>query len=495
MKKTRIAAFLLAALTLIPAVMTSCGGDDTAATDTKANDDTASVTEAVTEPADALEARKLVDDGVETKDFGGIPFRIVTSDGQTGYYWLEAETGDVVDDAIFRRNSRVEERFNIDLEVVYDDSYAETTKHITSIVSAGDDAIDLVAMHVVEAGKLAINDMFINWYDVPSIDFSKPWWSESTARDLTYNGVAPLAIGDFIVTAMSGTYCTYYNKSLAADYDLPDMYEVVRNGKWTFDYVVEISKGIYSDLNASGSADAEDLYGYTSDARSNMDAYLWAFNNPVFTREGDKLVYSYKSAKINDIVAKLVGTFTSYEGISTDFSGGWNYSINLFGQSRSVFANGTVGASLWATADLDDDMGFLPYPKWDEAQDQYYTMVDGSHQALAVPTTAGNLDMIGAVTEVLNAESWKLVSPAYYDVALKVKATRDMESVEMLDLIVNSRIFDFGYVYDGWDGPCFMLEHLVQQKNTNFESEYAKEEKTITKQYEKVIEYFENYGA
>ena len=83
MKKTRIAAFLLAALTLIPAVMTSCGGDDTTTTDTKA-DDTASVTEAVTEPVDALEARKLVDDEVETKDFGGAPFRIVTSDNQTG---------------------------------------------------------------------------------------------------------------------------------------------------------------------------------------------------------------------------------------------------------------------------------------------------------------------------------------------------------------------------------------------------------------------------
>ncbi|MBQ7982765.1 MAG: hypothetical protein IJ302_04295, partial [Clostridia bacterium] len=279
------------------------------------------------------------------------------------------------------------------------------------------------------------------------------------------------------------------------DYDLPDMYTVVNDGDWTFDYLIETTKGIYSDLNANGTADAEDLYGYTSDCRSNMDTFLWAFNNPVFTREGDKLVYSYKSNRINDIVAKLVNTFTSYEGISTDYTGGWNYSINSFSESRSVFANGTIGASTWATADLEDDMGFLPYPKWDDNQDRYYTMVDGSHQALAVPTTASNLEMIGAVVEVLNAESYKLVTPAYYDVALKVKATRDMESVEMLDLIVNSRIFDFGYVYDGWDGPCFFLENLVSQKNTNFESFYAKEEKIITDHYNKVIEYFENYGG
>ena len=492
MKNTRIAAFLLAALTLVPAVMTSCGGDSTTTTDTQATDSDV-VTEAVTEPVDALEARKLVDDGVETKDFGGDSFRIVTSDGQTGYYWLEAETGDVVDDAIFRRNSRVQERFNINLEVVYDAGYSDTSKHINSIVSAGDDAIDLVAMHVVEAGKLAINDVFQNWYDIPQIDFSKPWWSVSTTRDLSYDGFAPLAIGDFIVTATSGTYCTFYNKSLAADYDLPNMYDVVNEGKWTFDYIVSVAKDIYSDLNANGEADSEDLYGYASCGRSAMDAFLWAFNNPVFTREGDKLVYSYKSAKINDIVEKLVNTFSSYQGISTDFTGGWNYGMNAFSQSHAVFATGNIGASLWATADLDDDMGFLPYPKWDEAQEEYYTMVDGSHQALAVPTTATKMDMIGAVTEVLNAESWKLVTPAYYDVALKVKATRDMESVAMLDLIVNSRIFDFGYVYDGWEGPCFLLENLVRAKNTNFESEYAKKEKTINKRYETVIDFFENY--
>ena len=120
-------------------------------------------------------------------------------------------------------------------------------------------------------------------------------------------------------------------------------------------------------------------------------------------------------------------------------------------------------------------------------------MVDGSHQALAVPVTSNNIEMIGAVTEVLNAESWKLVTPAYYDVALKVKATRDMESVEMLDQIFNSRIFDFGYVYDGWGGPSFLIENLVRAKKTDFESEYAKKEKGILKQYEKVIDWFENY--
>ena len=135
----------------------------------------------------------------------------------------------------------------------------------------------------------------------------------------------------------------------------------------------------------------------------------------------------------------------------------------------------------------------MPCPKWDEAQEEYHTLVDGSHQALAVPTTVVNTDMVGAVTEVLNAESWKTVIPAYYDVALKVKATRDNESVEMIDMVANSRKFDFGYIYDGWEGASFILSGLISSKDTDFESTYAKKEKAIVKHYEEVIEFFENY--
>jgi hypothetical protein len=494
MNKTRIAAFLLAALTLVPAVMTSCGGDTPSTSDdTKAPEATEAVTEAATEPVDMLEARLSVDDGVETKDYNGAPFRIVTSDNQTKWYWVEAETGSVVDDEIFRRNSKVEERFNVKMEVTLDKGYADTSRHVSNTIKAADDSIELVAMHAIECALLAIKGNFLNWYDVPSINFEQPWWADSTIEDLSYEGVAPVAIGDFVMTAMASTYCTFYNKTLAANYDLPNMYDVVKEGKWTIDYITSIAKDIYQDLNGNNEVDSEDFFGYASDTRSAMDAYLWAFDNPIFTRDGDKPVYSYKTEKINNIVSKLVNTFTAYNGISGGFEASWNYGRDLFMVSRVVFATGVLNHSIANMADMTDEIGFLPYPKWDEAQKEYHTLVDGSHQALAVPTTVADPAMIGAVTEVLNAESWKTVIPAYYDVALKVKATRDLESVEMIDLVVNSRKFDFGYIYDGWAGPSFILSGLVQAKNSDFESTYAKKEKGIDKHYTKVIEWFENY--
>ena len=56
----------------------------------------------------------------------------------------------------------------------------------------------------------------------------------------------------------------------------PDLYEVVNNGQWTIDKIVELTKDIYRDLNNNGKVDTtEDLFGYLSDPYSNLNAYSY----------------------------------------------------------------------------------------------------------------------------------------------------------------------------------------------------------------------------
>jgi len=120
-------------------------------------------------------------------------------------------------------------------------------------------------------------------------------------------------------------------------------------------------------------------------------------------------------------------------------------------------------------------------------------MADGSHEVLSVPLTATDPDFIGTITEAMNAESYKTVVPAYYDTALKVKGARDEESVAMLDLIVNSRVFDFGYVYDGWAGCSFFLTNIINDPTLKLASYWESNEKAVTGHYNDVIDFFENY--
>jgi hypothetical protein len=104
--------------------------------------------------------------------------------------------------------------------------------------------------------------------------------------------------------------------------------------------------------------------------------------------------------------------------------------------------------------------------------------------------------MVGAVVHALGAYSWKNVIPNYYDIALKVKGTRDDESVAILDMILNSRVIDFAYLYDAWQGYVFTFQTFTYKNNKQeFASMYESKLKAATKNYEKVLSLFLDYGA
>ena len=84
--------------------------------------------------------------------------------------------------------------------------------------------------------------------------------TEHARKDLTYNGKAFFAVGDFSLTSIGRTFSIYYDKVYAESYQLPDMYQLVRDGKWTIDKLSELTKDVYTDLNNDGKRDFEDFY-------------------------------------------------------------------------------------------------------------------------------------------------------------------------------------------------------------------------------------------
>ncbi len=137
----------------------------------------------------------------------------------------------------------------------------------------------------------------------------------------------------------------------------------------------------------------------------------------------------------------------------------------------------------------------MPYPKWDENQQNYHTMADGFHTALAIPKTCRDTDFVGRIVEALSAESWKTVTPTFYEIALKTRYLRDSESKEVLDIIIDGRVFDFGYVYDGFQGYSFTIQRMMQSKNNNFTSEYNRLYSGARLQYKMVIKAFDKMAS
>ena len=133
------------------------------------------------------------------------------------------------------------------------------------------------------------------------------------------------------------------------------------------------------------------------------------------------------------------------------------------------------------------EYGVLPLPKYDEAQSNYYTLVDGGADILTVPTTAQNLEMIGAAVEIMSAYSYNYLVPTYIDIGLEQKGTRDEESVQMLHLILDSRVMDFGYLYDTANGWCMQLDEIMKNKS-KAASVIEARKKAIDRYYVKLLD-------
>jgi hypothetical protein len=99
--------------------------------------------------------------------------------------------------------------------------------------------------------------------------------------------------------------------------------------------------------------------------------------------------------------------------------------------------------------DMKDQYGALPVPKYDEDQEGYYNVPQNACSLVVVcaDILAEKQDMLGATLELMAAESYRQVSPKYYEVCLKSKYSADVEDARMYDLILAGNRLDFGYIF------------------------------------------------
>ncbi len=499
--KNRIIAFLLAgmlAATSFTAVSCSesAENNDKTGTEAPAAQTPGVETEApAAEPDDPFASRAAEQDNLPERDFGGRDFIVVGSDeeGFGVYIATEELNGEGVNDAIYNRNAAVEERFNA--KTVYSGvaSYGDLSNQIAKAVKAADNqSFDLIQYHVVSSSGSAMKGYYHNWYDIPNVDFSRSWWSPSNVEDLTIAGKCFLAMGDFALSTVGRSYVMLYDRDQAKNYQLEDFYTVVKEGRWTVDALRNVCSQVYTDANGDGVENEGDYYGLGTDLYSNLNTYYWSTGNLIFSRgDSGELEFHYYSEHLVDAFDKCWDLINQTPGIYT--KGEHKAGMKLFSEYGCLTCNAYLDGTISFLADFEHDYGVIPYPKFDEAQEQYRTMVDGNHEAMSILITevGDDLDFIGVMCEVLCAESYKYVMPAYFDVCLKQRYAASPNDAEMMDLCVNARVFDMGYVYDNWNGASFWFQDLLANAaHTDLASYYSKKAKVVEKYYGKVVKLF-----
>lgn len=491
--RMRIYAALLAILILAGSVF-SCSDTGMESPAEQTTGETAPVTEAVS--TSELEGRKLIPDNLPETDFEGRDFRIYTRESYLYEVYTEEEDGEIINDALFARNRSVEERFNTSIKAVTtaEDSNASINS-LVKAVSAGDNAYDLSSTIVYTSGAVITNGIYLNILSVPYIDLSREWWINGINDKFRIEDSVYTVVGDMCISTLRLTYAIYYNKRLGKNYMMPDLYQEVRDNKWTIDRMIALTTDVYSDINGDGIRDSGDEYGFAGETATNLDVYTFAFDIPIISRGDTGLpVLALNTPKTLEAVDKINTLYWSTGGSYICEQGEWGNEIGMFKNGSAMFATTWLGQMFGTFREMDDDYGVLPYPKWDESQEKYLTGSMDNYSVLGIPKTATDVEFVGIITEALNSESYKQLFPVYFEQALQTKYARDEGTIEMLEILMEGRNFDMVTLFSSQiSGMPWLIRELVAKKSTDFASSYAKNETAAQNGLDKVIEaYLEN---
>ena len=430
---------------------TACAGNNTPSS---GNDTTPQVTD--TQSADTtpeepvttrLEPNLPTDITFEGEDFNYMHW-VVTHWGKNNSRDLvsEAENGETINDAVFRRNSLISERYGVKFSVVYEE-YGNIGTVYSKLIRSDDHTYDVIFPRTVDSGSLVTEGLYYDLTQIPHLDFSQPWWDQSSVKDLSINNRLYMVASDLTIIDKDATAAFIFNKKMAEDYNLPDIYQVVSDGNWTLDTLVEYSKGVSGDINGDSVIDENDRYGIIG----QLDFSTAAFNGSgarFAQKDSDDLPYDSFYTERNVAVCQKILEIMYNEELF------FNCHLEPDVGPNEMFAN-NQGLFKWIRLEdvtylreFDTDFGIIPTPKYNAEQENYYSTVSVHNSGLiTVPSNHNNLDKVGIVLEALSAESKYILQPAYYDVSLKTKAARDEESSAMLDLIIGNRVFDVGDMY------------------------------------------------
>lgn len=400
----------------------------------------------------------------------------------------DAENGETVNDAIYRRNLATEEKFGVTVNEVSTTSVAADTR---KAVSSGDVSYDVALMTMGDAFALTLENAAVEYAKIPYIDTEKPWWVKNSMTDMSIANRVYFGISLFDTSHYDGVRSLFFNKPMITDYSLTSPYEYVEKDEWTVENFLSLGVAVGKDLDGDGQWGADDQYGYTTWYSIGGQTLMTGMNGKLsMSKDEDDLPYfALNSEYYIERLEKLTDIFNGHDGFNNpkgDSSN--NGGVEAFKAGRVFYYNECLGnAQKLRTMDLD--FGIIPAPKYNEAQESYYNL-GGNPYFMLVPVTNADLERTGVILESLAYESMSTVSTAFYDIMLNGKVTRDDTSGEMLDIVFSTLSY--------WHpvASSYVNDTLIKRawdNKTDFASYFTSVEKKIQSEIDKAVEtYHEN---
>lgn len=495
-KAIRFASALLAALTAAMS-FAACGaesGSETPADTTAAGAVIEETTAEITTSATAVPA---------DTDFGGQTINVLNCtyfSTDSYYFGAQEATGDIVNDAIYERNLAVSNAINVNFNNIESCMDLESPKsRVEKSVLAGSNDYDFIFGIQFDEVPLVLNGIYLNIAGAPYIDISQPWWSDDYIREITIgsNKLYFLA-GDISIGHIRHQSCAYVNKQVYENLigNPDDIYKTVLDGQWTLDVFASMAEKSYADLNGDSKSNEADQFGAGVITANLTDHFTFDAGVRVTERdENDIPILVMNNERTVGYVEKIQKIYYENPGIhifSPDYTSLHEKIPNKFKNNEMLFMLGWFYISDYLR-DMQSDYAVIPFPKYNEAQESYLSLIHDVSTLVCVPATCDKLEIVAAALELLAYEGYSTVAPAYYEVALKTKYIRDSQeaAIQVMDIIHDAATTDFAYIYNyALNGIGLIMREVLSSKKSDFVSKYTKKEAKTQTLLDELVEVY-----
>lgn len=486
MFKKIVTLSLLSALLLSNIAVMSCGETPLGKDDTSARENSS-------ESVDEL----------PKANYNGYKFRILNFDKYLSQYVkldFDESTGDKLDDAIYNRNLKIESELNFEFEVIemsfskFNEDSVALINRVTNSVMADDDEFDAAYVQPYFKSSILTDGVLTDLRSIPELKLDEIWWDRMINDSFTVNDKLYVASGALQIMPLDAIRVIYFNEVKLDAQKLEYPYQLVRDGKWTIDKFYEYVQQctlLNSDEDFNWKSDGTSVYGIAA-YPSFPSSLIYAMDYNFVEEKNGEYELKLSSEQLISRIDSMLKLFDKTSGIihtnsSTTDSDGYT---NMFRNGRAAFLAAPISITN-EYRDVKDSYGILPFPKYDEDQENYISQTVNGLQMLAVPVTNSDLSRTGTIIEALTYESYQSVLPIYYGVRLEQKGLRNEDSIEMLQIIRDNYGVDCTQVMGITNSYASQLENMVHSQEQNVASLAASSKSAVK---EKLDNFLEEYG-
>lgn len=440
MKVIRFFSIGMVLLLLLPCLAACSGGSATPGGDTKPAGTQDSGTQ-TGQPEDTGDGGNDAPIAIRT-DFEGYEFSVLT---RGSGMWTSNDicgemTGNVIDQAVYRRNQKLCNQYNFVIKEKKDPNWLDTAR---TLCDSDSNTYNMFSFRMNDMPELGQKGYLMNLNEVNGLNLDAPYYNQTTRRDGSFFNYLFFLTGDLIYMDDMALECVLFNSAMARDLDLfeeKSIYQTVLDGEWTFEAFENACKTATYDKNGDGTMTREDNWGFCMQ-NANLLMMNAAMGNHLLEKNDEDVFVLNRSEKVVNDLESIMRL------LNAGYSSGTNWDQSLFTNGNQLFDLNEV-SSLPRMSATDIEFGVVPYPKKDTQQKEYYSFITtyGSN-CITICSSVKDLELTANIIELLSYESMQTVTPTLSEYLLGGRVINHAEDAQMLLEVQKNPVYELCYLW------------------------------------------------